>query len=75
MCKLCVKDIVLENFIRIEPLLRGHLSYKVTFSLSQRWLVNTDLTVFMNKIQNKINHTVGTIPSPTTFFPQAVVKE
>ena len=25
-----------ENFIRIEPLLRGHLSYKATFSLSQR---------------------------------------
>ena len=26
----------IENFIRIEPLLRGHLSYKVTFSLYQR---------------------------------------
>ena len=26
---------VIENFILIEPLLRGHLSYKTTFSLSQ----------------------------------------
>jgi hypothetical protein len=28
---------VIENFIWIEPLLRGHLSYKATFSLSQVW--------------------------------------
>jgi hypothetical protein len=34
-----------ENSILIEPLLRGHLSYKVTFSLSQRWPLNTGLTV------------------------------
>jgi hypothetical protein len=27
---------VIENVICIEPLLRGHLSYKATFSLSQR---------------------------------------
>ena len=27
---------VIENFIRIKPILRGHLSYKATFSLSQR---------------------------------------
>ena len=27
---------VIEKFICIEPLLRGHLSYKATFSLSQR---------------------------------------
>jgi hypothetical protein len=27
---------VIENLIRIEPLLKGHLSYKATFSLSQR---------------------------------------
>ena len=26
---------LLENFKRIEPLLRGHLSYKATFSLTQ----------------------------------------
>ena len=26
--------LVKENFIYIEPLLRGHLSYKATFSLS-----------------------------------------
>jgi hypothetical protein len=36
---------VIENFISIEPLLRGHLSYKGTFSLSQRWRLNTCLTV------------------------------
>ena len=33
------------NFNWIEPLLKGHLSYKATFSLSQRWPLNTDLTV------------------------------
>ena len=27
---------VIDNFIWIEPLLRGHLSYRATFSLSQR---------------------------------------
>jgi hypothetical protein len=32
-----------ENSILIEPLLRGHLSYKATFSLSQRWPLNTVL--------------------------------
>ena len=36
---------VIENFIWIEPFLRGHLSYKTTFSLSQRWPLNTGLTV------------------------------
>ena len=35
---------VLEIFIWIEPLLRSHLSYKDTFSLSQRWPLNTGLT-------------------------------
>ena len=35
----------IENFILIESLLRGHLSYKATFSLSQRWPLNTGLTV------------------------------
>ena len=36
---------VIEHFIWIEPFIRGHLSYKVTFSLSQRWPLNTGLTV------------------------------
>ena len=35
---------VTDNFIWIEPILRGHLSYKATFSLSQGWHLNTDLT-------------------------------
>ena len=38
---------VLENFIWIKPLLRGHLSYKDIFSLSQRWPLNTDLIVYI----------------------------
>ena len=38
---------VLENFIWIKPLLRGHLSYKAIFSLSQRWPLNTDLIVYI----------------------------
>ena len=37
---------VIENFIWIEPLLRGHLSYKASFSVSQRWPLNTGLTIF-----------------------------
>ena len=37
---------VIEHFIWIEPLLRGHLSYTATFSLYQRsWPLNTGLTV------------------------------
>ena len=38
---------VIEHFIWIEPLLRGHLSYKATFMLSQRWPLNTGLTVYI----------------------------
>jgi hypothetical protein len=38
-------DFILESSI-IEPLLRGHLSYKATFSLSERWPPNTGLTVY-----------------------------
>ena len=35
-CRLFLSCLaVIENFIWIEPLLRGHLSYKATFSLSQ----------------------------------------
>jgi hypothetical protein len=40
---------VIENFIWIEPLLRGHLSYKATISLSQRWPLNTGLTVLLKR--------------------------
>ena len=36
-----------ENFIWNESLLRGHLSYKATFSLSQRWPLNTGVTVYL----------------------------
>ena len=37
-----------HNFIWIEPLLSGHLSYKATFSLSQRGPLNTGLTIYFN---------------------------
>jgi dipeptide/tripeptide permease len=40
----CKKHKCIENFIWNEPLLRGHPSYKATFSLSQRWPPNTGLT-------------------------------
>ena len=36
---------VIEHFIWIEPFLRGHLSYKATFSLPQRWPLNTGLAL------------------------------
>ena len=36
---------VREDFIWTEPFLRGYLSYKATFSLSQRWPLNTGLIV------------------------------
>jgi hypothetical protein len=36
---------VIEKYILIEPLLRGHLSYKATFSSSQRGPLNTGLTI------------------------------
>ena len=46
---------VIDNFILIEPLLRGHLSYKATFSLSQRWPLNTGLTVLIIAISNYVS--------------------
>jgi hypothetical protein len=42
----------IENFIWIEPLLRGHLSYKATFSVSQRWSLNTGLAVYIFSIND-----------------------
>jgi hypothetical protein len=36
---------VIENYIWIEPLLIGHLSYKATFYLSHRWPLYTGLIV------------------------------
>jgi hypothetical protein len=42
---LCLVLLVIEKFIRIEFLLEGHLSYKNTFSLAQKWPLNTGLTV------------------------------
>jgi len=41
---------VIENFIWIEPILRGHLSYKATFSFFQRWPFNTGFTVLWPSI-------------------------
>ena len=41
---------VIEYFIWIEPLLRGHLCCKASFSLSQRWPLNTGLTVYKKKL-------------------------
>jgi hypothetical protein len=38
---------VVENFIWIEPISRGHLSNKTTFSLFQMWSLNTGLTVYI----------------------------
>ena len=38
---------VIEKFIWIEPLLRGHLSLKNTYALSQMWPLNTGLTVLV----------------------------
>ena len=35
----------IENFIWIEPFVRGHLSYKATFSWSEKWPLNTGLTL------------------------------
>ena len=42
---------VIENFIWIEPLLRGHLSYKATFSVSQRWPLITGLTIWLSSMR------------------------
>ena len=37
----------IENLILIEPLYRGHLSYKAIITLSQRWPLNTGLIVYI----------------------------
>jgi hypothetical protein len=41
---------VIENLILNKPLLRDHLSYKVTFSLSQRRPLNTGFTVNTKRV-------------------------
>ena len=38
---------VIEHFKWIQPLLKGHLSYKATFFLSQMWPLNTGWTVYL----------------------------
>ena len=48
---------VIEIWIWIEPLVKGHLSYMSTFSLSQRWPLNTGLIVY------NICHDVDTVNS------------
>ena len=48
---------VIENFIWIEPLLRGHLSYQAIFSLTQRWPLNTGLTVYVPSSEQDCNVT------------------
>ena len=49
----CIKRQLLScPVIWIEPLLKGHLSYKATCSLSQSWPLNTVLTV-VSKIKRK----------------------
>jgi len=45
-----------RSFHISETLLRGHLSCKVIFSLSQRWSLNTRLTVCVNHRYCKNNH-------------------
>jgi hypothetical protein len=61
---------VIEHFICIEPLLRGHLSYKATFSLSQRSPLNTALTVLFKVALN--SHT-KTYSKYIPFFKQIIV--
>ena len=46
--QITISCLVIENFIWIKSLFKCHLSYKATFSLSQRWPLNTGLTVSMN---------------------------
>ena len=49
---------VIENFKWIEPLLRGHLSYKTTSSLSWRWPLNTGLTEVESDVECSIWHII-----------------
>jgi hypothetical protein len=51
---------VIGNVIWIEPHLRGHLSYKATFSLFQMWPLNTGLTMhdFMYRDYSKSSDNV-----------------
>jgi hypothetical protein len=46
---------VIDNFIWIEPPLRGHLSYKATYSLSQGWPLNTGLTVYCVQLHGLVD--------------------
>ena len=66
----------IDNFIRTKPLLRGHMSYKATFSLSQRWPLNTGLTVHvllldydnLHTNHNFLEYTVDVISKFSTEF-------
>ena len=51
-------------------LLRGHLSYKATFSLSQRWPLNTGLTVLQNMHSNKFIRIKQAIKNKNNLFPR-----
>ena len=62
---LVLKGPVIINFIYIQPLLRGHLSYKITFSLYQRWPLNTGLKCIST---TELSYCTGSIP--TTFYDQ-----
>ena len=54
--------LVIDNFIWIEPLLRGHLTYKDTFPLSQRWPLYTGLAVFVFRLVScQMLHTTGVV--------------
>ena len=62
---------VMENFIWIEPLLRGgHLTYKITFSLSQWWPLNSSLTSLKGKRNrletSKINYSANVFEKLTS---------
>jgi hypothetical protein len=65
----------MKNFIWIEPLLRGPLSYKVTFFLSQRWPLNTNncplwsytINAPCNNLVSFCHHLAFVVCRPLTF--------
>jgi hypothetical protein len=60
--------LVSDNAIWIEPVLRGNLSYKVTFPLPQKWLLNTGLTIFYIHFMHVIIHVSSIVSALARFI-------
>ena len=60
---------VIGNFVLIDQLLRGHLSYKATFSLSQRWFLKQ---IWVTRAKFSNNYCILTLSYPGNQYIQVL---